>query len=98
MNDKLTKDMSVGALVADDFNRAKVFDRLGIDYCCHGSETLESACAKQNLNPDDVLASIETTAPEGGRAPEFAEWPLDLLVDYVLKKITATSTSTMRSC
>lgn len=86
MNDKLTKDMSVGSLVADDFNRAKVFDRLGIDYCCHGSETLENACAKQNLNPDDVLASIENTTPEGGRAPEFAEWPLDLLVDYVLKK------------
>lgn len=41
MNDKLTKDMSVGALVADDFNRAKVFDRLGIDYCRHGSETRE---------------------------------------------------------
>lgn len=32
MNDKINKEMTVGALVAEDFNRAKVFEHLGIDY------------------------------------------------------------------
>lgn len=51
----LTKDMTVGSMVAEDFKRAEVFEHLGIDYCCHGSDTLEAACAKQNLKPEDVL-------------------------------------------
>lgn len=85
MNDKLTKEMLVGDIVADNFNRAKVFEHLGIDYCCGGKDTLEEACRKKNLDPDKVLTHLETAAIEG-KAPNFSEWPLDLLVDYVLKK------------
>lgn len=85
MNEKLNPTMTVGALVAEDFNRAETFEHLGIDYCCHGFDTLEDACKKKGLNPDDVLARLETTPTEGG-APDFASWPLDLLTDYVLKK------------
>ena len=70
--------------MADDFDRAEVFENLGIDYCCHGNDTLEEACAKKGLNPDDVMARLDNKKSEGG-APDFASWPLDLLVDYVLK-------------
>lgn len=85
MDSKLTKDMTVGSMVAEDFNRAKTLERLGIDYCCHGSDTLETACEKQGLNADDVLAQLDSKDVQGG-APDFANWSLDLLLDYVLKK------------
>ncbi len=85
MNSKLTKDMTVGSMVAEDFNRAQVFERLGIDYCCHGSDTLEEACKKRDLSPDDVLTKLDGKEVAGA-APDFASWPLDLLIDYVLKK------------
>lgn len=85
MDSKLTKDMTVGSMVAEDFNRAKTLERLGIDYCCHGSDTLETACEKQGLNADDVLAQLDGKEVQGG-APDFANWSLDLLLDYVLKK------------
>lgn len=85
MNTELTKNVTVGSLVADDFDRAEVFENLGIDYCCHGNDTLEEACAKKGLSPDDVMARLDNKKSEGG-APDFASWPLDLLVDYVLKK------------
>lgn len=84
MNSKLTKDMTVGSMVAEDFNRAQVLERLGIDYCCHGSDTLETACQKKGLNADDVLDQLDGREVKGN-APDFASWPLDLLVDYVLK-------------
>lgn len=84
MNNKLTQDMTVGSLVAQDFNRAQVFERLGIDYCCHGSDTLKVASQKVGLNADDVLAQLDGSEVKGS-APDFAHWPLDLLVDYVLK-------------
>ncbi|MCI2107180.1 MAG: iron-sulfur cluster repair di-iron protein [Bacteroidales bacterium] len=85
MSEKITKEMIVGDIVADNFNRAKVFEHLGIDYCCGGKITLEEACRKKNLDPDKVIAHLETPVAEGD-APNFSEWPLDLLVDYVLKK------------
>ena len=84
MNDTLTKEMTVGAMVAEDFNRTKIFEELGIDYCCNGSDTLEEACNKQHLNPADVLTQLNNNTEEAGTV-NFAKWPLDLLVDYVLK-------------
>lgn len=86
MNSKLTKDMTVGSIVAEDFNRAQTLEQMGIDYCCHGSDTLQTACEKKGLNADDVLAKLDGKEVATGGAPDFANWPLDLLLDYVLKK------------
>jgi regulator of cell morphogenesis and NO signaling len=85
MNDKINTEKTVGALVAEDFNRAKVFEHLGIDYCCHSDKSLDAACQEKGLRTEDVVANLEVSDVEGG-APAFATWPLDLLVDYVLKK------------
>ena len=76
--------MAVGDIVAGDFERAKVFEDLGIDYCCGGKDSLGAACRKKGLDPDKVIARLEAPAAEAGSA-NFSEWPLDLLVDYVLK-------------
>lgn len=40
----------------------RVFEKLGIDYCCGGNKSLEAACAAANLRIDDVLKSLETTS------------------------------------
>ena len=70
MSEKLTKEMTVGSIVAADFNRAEVLENMGIDYCCHGSDTLEEASKKANLNPDDVIARLDRDAAHGGSAPD----------------------------
>ncbi len=33
---KTYEKMTVGQIVAENFDTAKVFDKYGIDYCCHG--------------------------------------------------------------
>ena len=40
----------------------RIFEKLGIDYCCGGDKTLADACAKAGVALDDVLASLETNA------------------------------------
>ena len=60
MNSKLTKDMTVGSIVAEDFNRAQTLEQMGIDYCCHGSDTLQTACEKKRLPP-----KVLPTSPTG---------------------------------
>ena len=41
----IAQETPVGAVVAERLGRAEVFDRLGIDYCCHGATPLAEACA-----------------------------------------------------
>jgi regulator of cell morphogenesis and NO signaling len=40
----------------------RIFERLGIDYCCGGRKPLAEACAARNLDVYDVAASIAAAA------------------------------------
>jgi regulator of cell morphogenesis and NO signaling len=46
---------------------ARIFERLGIDYCCGGREPLLSACSARGLNVQEVLSDISKFLQ---RAPE----------------------------
>ena len=48
----------VGSIVAERLGRARVFDRLGIDYCCHGATPLAEACALRSLDVGRVVSEI----------------------------------------
>jgi regulator of cell morphogenesis and NO signaling len=51
----------------------RIFEKLGIDYCCGGGKSLADACAKAGIAVEDVLGSLET----GARSDEistFKEW------------------------
>lgn len=40
------KLMTVGQIVADRFDHAKVFNKYGIDFCCNGDVSLTDACER----------------------------------------------------
>ncbi|CDC00757.1 iron-sulfur cluster repair di-iron protein [Bacteroides sp. CAG:443] len=79
------KHTSVGNIVAEDFAAAKVFKKYGIDFCCHGEVALDAACAAQGLELEEVMLALERQETDGGGRIPFASWPLDLLMDYILK-------------
>ena len=49
---------TLGDLVADNPAAARVLDRLGLDYCCHGERSLDEACTAAGLDPEAVRATI----------------------------------------
>lgn len=49
----------LGDLVADDPRRARLFEQLGLEYCCGGRRTLEEACAQRGLDPETVVAVLK---------------------------------------
>jgi regulator of cell morphogenesis and NO signaling len=61
----ITQDTPVGSIVVERLGRASVFERLGIDYCCHGATPLEKACAERSLDVDHVLAKIAESDQRG---------------------------------
>jgi regulator of cell morphogenesis and NO signaling len=49
---------SLGELVAERPARAELFERLRLDYCCGGRQTLAEACAKREIELDEVYAAL----------------------------------------
>jgi regulator of cell morphogenesis and NO signaling len=57
--------LTVGQLVAENPARSRVFERLGIDYCCGGKRTLDTVCAEKGLNPQEVLRELNSCVQSG---------------------------------
>ena len=58
------KRMTVGEIVADNFNNAGIFDKYGIDFCCHGSALLPEASKTAGADMEKVIEEIEHLAPK----------------------------------
>jgi len=58
MNIDITK--SVREMALNIPGATRVFEKLGIDYCCGGNKPLEQACAKQNVSLNLVLSHLSS--------------------------------------
>ena len=68
----------------------RVFETLGIDYCCGGDKPLEKACGEANLEINDVIDSLESAAVEyrhrNGADLKVEDWqnaPLGDLIGHI---------------
>ena len=55
----IDSNTTIGSLVRENPNRARVFESFRIDYCCGGKVTLEQVCKKRELDPQDILLALE---------------------------------------
>lgn len=54
------QNRTVGELVASKPELARLFEQLGIDYCCGGKMPLAEACEQKKLDPATVAVLIES--------------------------------------
>lgn len=76
---------TVGELVADRPSRSRVFEKLGIDYCCGGRKSLQEACAAKGIDAAtvlNVLLAAEMTASPTHET-SWATAPLTDLCDHI---------------
>ena len=75
----------VGSIVAKWPAASRLFEQVGIDYCCGGKISLEQACRKQGIEPQPFLAALEKLAASAGTAPvvDAAAMPLTALADHI---------------
>jgi regulator of cell morphogenesis and NO signaling len=80
-----TSPKTVGQLVAERPERARVFERLGIDYCCGGRKPLEDVCAQRGLDPERVRAELNAAdaGPARSDGPDWNTAPLSQLADNI---------------
>ncbi len=77
---------TVGELVAERPGRARLFEKLGIEYCCGGKKPLESACVEAGLDAKTVILMLEASETSGSTAEErdWASAPISELVDHII--------------
>jgi regulator of cell morphogenesis and NO signaling len=90
----VTTGKTVRELVLELPRATRVFERLGIDYCCHGERLLEEACALAHVDLGDVerhLAEAAASAEQhpAGPSADDAAWqraPLFGLIAHIIQK------------
>jgi len=57
----LQAEMTVKDVIKERPARSRVFEQLGIEYCCSGKKTLAEACAEKELDPATLLKVLEAS-------------------------------------
>lgn len=76
----------VGELVAEDYTRAAVFTRFGIDFCCGGGRNVAEACERVGARYDDLeaaLRAVDGADVTDGATDDARSWPLDRLIAHI---------------
>jgi regulator of cell morphogenesis and NO signaling len=79
-------EKTVRELALENVVATRVFERLGIDYCCGGNRTLEQACHAANISIDQVLKSMEEaqlSSPANSKDRNWQTEPLGDLVSHI---------------
>jgi len=83
MTTRLTTEKTVRELALENPGATRVFEKLGIDYCCGGNKSLEEACRAARLNPDQVLDSLEKAEHSARPAQEKHNGQTEALADLI---------------
>ncbi|MCX7878763.1 MAG: iron-sulfur cluster repair di-iron protein [Ignavibacteria bacterium] len=75
------KKLKTAEIVNENFRASAFFEKIGIDYCCHGEKTLEEACMEKGLNPDIIAYELGRIKDFNTR---FEEWDVSFLIDYII--------------
>lgn len=82
----LAPDVTIGELVTARPLFGRLFEQLGIDYCCGGKQTLAAACAKLGLDLDTTRTFLESAAvalQAGPAEVDAAVMSLTELADHI---------------
>jgi len=84
----ISTEKTVRELALENPAATRVFEKLGIDYCCGGGKSLEEACRAANLAVGEVVGSLKA-AEQAVQAPrpnrDWQKEPLVDLIDHIKK-------------
>lgn len=81
-----TENKTVKDLAVQIPGATRVFETLGIDYCCGGDVPLSEACGKAGLRLEEVVAALKNARRESAPAGDWSQAPLSALAQQIVEK------------
>lgn len=79
------KDSTIGELVTNDYRKAEIFKKYGLDFCCGGKKTLLQACSSKRLDIVQIEKELkELDSTSSLPAEDYNSWDISFLADYIL--------------
>jgi regulator of cell morphogenesis and NO signaling len=79
-------ETTVRELALENPNATRVFEKLGIDYCCGGGMSLEEACNVARRPVNEVLAALAETAQQTTlMEPDWSSAPMAELIEHIVE-------------
>lgn len=75
-------DRTLGELVAERPARARVLERLGLDYCCHGNRSIAAAATAAGLDPVTVAEDLGAVTDPAGAGIDSLD--PSALIDHIV--------------
>ena len=69
----ITNEKTVREIAMENPSSVRVFESLGIDYCCGGKRSLSDACARAAIDVDRVV-DLLSKADRDSQAPDSEGW------------------------
>lgn len=85
----INKTKTVGEFAVDLPGATRVFEKLGIDYCCGGAKPLSEACSSVGVTEESVVALLNCLQGLGFDDSGATDWqtiPLSELTKYIVDK------------
>jgi len=74
---------TVGEIAAEVPGSTREFEKLGIDYCCGGSQTLGEACAQAKIPVDEALDRLKQGAAAASKTASTEDWKSKPVADLI---------------
>jgi regulator of cell morphogenesis and NO signaling len=85
--ERIDPERTLAELVLEQPGRTRIFDELGLDYCCGGRRTLQETASGRGLDAETLAAVIEAaeraTGPDGGER-DWTEATIGELCDHIV--------------
>lgn len=81
---KENKMKTIGEIVAEDYRAATIFRSYKLDFCCGGNKSVEEACERKNVNPDEVHEALKNLGQIGAPEHNYNSWKSSFLIDYIV--------------
>ena len=65
---------------------ARIFHRLGIDYCCGGKRSLTDACEARGVPLAEAVAALDAAANEPSQGRDWMQASLPELCDHIVRR------------
>ena len=82
----LTTNTTVSELVLEMPAAARVFEKMGIDYCCGGQRSLADACANAGVEFRDLQIELTLAGRAQPTEPNFQTTTLENLINHIVIK------------